>query len=172
MQLHYETFTEESINSPNSLWFRKTTHSFHVIYSKMFYIYDYFFFLTRNSPVTYNLLLYKSFDCDIDTFPLVHFNMATFLSCRIWFVGNYVIDRSDSKNWSIHFSLLNALQRLIQTYIFLFKKTFTILNFSNKFRPIICVTRATFSLRDIFCDQGTHVFLINNRILTLAPKIV
>ena len=120
MQLHYETLTEVSINSPNSLWFRKTIHSFHVIYSKMFYICDYFFFLTRNSPVTYNLLLYESFDCDVDKFSLVHFNMATILSCRIWFVGNYVIDRSDRKNWSIHFSLLNALQKLIQTYIFFF----------------------------------------------------
>ena len=35
--------------------------------------------------------------------PLAHFNMSTFLNSKIWFVRNYVIHRSNRKNWSMRF---------------------------------------------------------------------
>ena len=52
MQLLWENPIKEYIISSNSLLFRKVKQCLHVVYSKTFYICDYFFFLTRNSQVT------------------------------------------------------------------------------------------------------------------------
>ena len=49
MELPCETLINEYIISSNSLWFRKVKQCLHAIYSKTFYICDYFLFLTRNS---------------------------------------------------------------------------------------------------------------------------
>ena len=48
MQLPCETSINFIIYSI-SLWFTKVNQCMHVVYSKAFYIRDYFFFLTRNS---------------------------------------------------------------------------------------------------------------------------
>ena len=52
MQIPCENPIKKFIISSNSLWFRKVKQCMHVIYSKTFYICNYFFFLTSNSQVT------------------------------------------------------------------------------------------------------------------------
>ena len=96
IQLPCETPIKEKTISSNSLWFRKIKQCMHVMYSKTFYICDYFIFLTRNSEVTVSQVWPWS-----RHIPLAHFKMATFSNSRIWFARNYVIHWSDRNVFSI-----------------------------------------------------------------------